>query len=139
MFDSTQFYFNRYHMQSYQLPVKRVMMKMMQKSIKVNKVNSLLSQPSSLPNQRGLPVISPNSPLQAPRAAPAGRRRRQPRLLRRRRPSSPSPRRFRAQRGWRGMWRLLSPRRRAIGQHRQCGWGPSLNRCIQMWGTNAGI
>ena len=38
MFDLPQFYFNMYHMQSYQLLVKRMTMKMMQKSIKVNKV-----------------------------------------------------------------------------------------------------
>ena len=122
MFHLPQFYFNRSHMQSYQLPVKRMMMTMMQKSIKVkvNKVNSLPNHPSSLPShpaslhsQPGLlllsllPAISPHPPPPAPWVATG--RRRWPRVLLRRRSSSPPPRRFRARRGWWGMWRLFPP------------------------------
>ena len=44
MIDLPQFYFNRYHMQIYQLPVKRLTMTMTQKSIKV-KVNKVYSLP----------------------------------------------------------------------------------------------
>ena len=59
-------------MQSYHLPVKRMMMKMRQK---FNKVSSLPSHPSSLPSypashptsHRGLPAISPHPPPPAHR------------------------------------------------------------------------